>query len=46
MEPKKKYKLAQRVTHLKSSTFKHRGFCQEVWLVSMENNQSVACDSI
>ena len=40
MEPKNKYKVVQiGYTFNKSSTFKHRGFCLEVWPVSMEDNQ-------
>ena len=40
MEPKNKYKVARRgYTFSKGSTFKHRGFCLEVWPVSMEDNQ-------
>ena len=39
MKLKNKYKVAQRgYTFNKGSTFKHRGFCPEVWPVSMESN--------
>ena len=40
MEPKNKYKVAQRGYKFnKGSTFKHLGFCLEVWPVSMEDKQ-------
>ena len=47
MEPKNKYKVSQRgYTFNKGSTFKHRGFSLDVWPVSMEDSQSVICDSV
>ena len=47
MEQKSKNKVVQRgYTFNKGSTFKHRGFCLEVWSVSMEDNQQVICDSV
>ena len=40
MEPKNKYEVAQRGYKFnKASSFKHRGFCLEVWPVNMEDNQ-------
>ena len=40
MEPKNKYKVTQRgYTFNEGCTFKRRGFCLEVWSVSMEDKQ-------